>query len=110
MVQKEGGKTLSFPLLYPKPVRVLYQMGVTIVFLFVLAFLWFLFYAVVTPLQTAIATSMTPFDVSNSTYPAYELANTFIENLWGYFLAVAIIGGLATWLYIYAQRKGVVAR
>lgn len=45
----------------------------------------------------------------NSSWTHYTMlgyAETFITNFWTYLLVIAVIGGLALWVYIYEQRKG----
>lgn len=82
-----------------------YQTGVIIVTLFIMGFLFVVQFAVVDPLRTAIATDMTKYDVVNSTYPNFVLADTFMYNIWLYLL-VFVVMILAYWLYVYSQRKG----
>jgi len=87
--------------------RVLYVYAVVLVTLFVMAFLWLVLYAVVVPLQAGINSIMAQYDVANSSYQSYELANTFMTNLWAYLLVLVVLG-LAYWIYIYSQRREVV--
>lgn len=96
---------MSLPLIRPQPTRIIYVFGVLIVSLFIMGFLWFIMYAVITPIQASIATSMSPYDVANSTYANYELADTFMTNLWAYML-VFVVFILLYWVYLYSQRKG----
>lgn len=86
------------------PVNAIYGWTVALVFLFVIAFLWFITYAVMDPIRTAIGTAMAPYDVPGSPYPAFELADTFMHNLWLYMLAISSFV-LLLWIYHYAQRK-----
>ena len=95
---------MSLPITQPPQTRILYVVSVIIVFLFVMGFLWLIMYAVVTPIQAGIAAAMTPYDVANSTYDSFELADTFLTNLWQYFLMIAAFG-LAYWVWIYTQRR-----
>ena len=87
----------------PRPFRALYISAVIIVSLFVMAFLWFGLYAVIQQVGTAVASSMTKYDVANSTYTNFTLANTFITNVWLYFLVILMFG-LLYWVWIYSQR------
>lgn len=97
---------MSFPLIKPHPTRILYVAAVVIVSLFIMGFLWFFLYAVITPVQTAVASNMVQYDIANTTYTNYELADTFMTNLWQYFLVIFVLA-IAYWVYIYSQRKGV---
>jgi hypothetical protein len=83
---------------------VMYVYAVLIISVFVLAFFWFAFYAAMLPIQTAIGGAMTPY-ANNSTSLAYDLANTFVVNVWVFFLAIAVIA-LAYWGITYSQRRG----
>lgn len=97
---------MSFPLVSPyRPFRVLYVSAVILVTLFLMAFLWFGLYAVIHSLRAGIVASMTQYDVENSTYPNFVLADTFMINLWGFFLVIVVMA-LLYWVYIYSQRKG----
>jgi len=70
-----------------------------------MGFLWAVLYGVFVPLQAGIASAMSPYDVANSSYQSYQLADTFMTNLWSYLL-VFVVFILAYWVYIYSQRKG----
>lgn len=90
-------------------IRVLYVSAVVIVSLFIMAFLWFGLYSVMEGVSTAAVASITQYDVENSTYSQFTLANTFMTNIWQ-FLLVVIAFGLLYWVWIYSQRKNVVYR
>lgn len=77
---------------------------VSIVFLFIMAFLWFVFYYAITPVRTA-SNNLTAAYSNHTSYAALELADTFMFNLWFYFLALAFIG-ILLWSYHAAQRRG----
>jgi hypothetical protein len=70
-----------------------------------MAFIWFGLYAALSPLRTAIQGVMSQYNVNNSTYPSFELADTFMANLWTYLLMLFCFG-LLFWVWIYSQRKG----
>jgi len=70
-----------------------------------MAFLWLTLFSAISPLRTGILASMTKYDVANTTYASFELADTFMSNLWIYFLVVVVFG-LLYWVLIYSQRKG----
>lgn len=89
----------------PNRTRILYTFAVVIVTLFVMAFIWFIMYAVVMPTRAAILTNMAQYDTANSTYSSFELADAFVNNLWAFFLVILVFGVLY-WVYIYSQRKG----
>ena len=97
---------VSLPLL-PKfrPVRVLYVYGVIIVALFLMAFLWFILWAGIVNVRGAILSTMSQYDVVDTPYPSFELADTFLNNLCTYFLVIIVIV-LLYWAIIYSQRKG----
>lgn len=99
-------KTLSLPTLKPQPTWILYVTAVVLACLFIMGFLWFCLYAVFTQIQTAVASTMSQYDIANTTYTSYELADTFITNIWVYFLAIFLLG-ISYWVYIYSSRKGV---
>ena len=90
----------------PKPFRALYSLGVTITFLVLMAVLCFAFYAVISSISSAIGSSMNQYDLPNTSYQAYELANTFMLNLAEYLLALTVFG-LFAWILVYSQRKKV---
>ena len=95
---------MNSPLFYPKPTRILYVYAVILVTLFVIGLLWLVLYSVVVPFQAAIGSSMSQYDVANSSYSAFELADTFMSNLWVYLLVLVVIG-LSYWIYIYTQHR-----
>jgi len=97
---------VSLPLVQPPSTRVLYVFSVIIVSLFIMAFLWFIMYGPIVAIRTGVVAAMTPYDVENSTYDSFELADTFVTNLWLYFLVIFVIG-LAYWVWIYTQRRDV---
>jgi len=92
---------MSLP--YPKPTNILYTVGVLIVGLFVLALIWFGIYSVYVPLSSAITTSLSPYDIANTTYQSYELADVFMDNVFTYILVIAGIG-LLYWAFLHEQR------
>lgn len=97
---------MSSPLVNPyRPFQILYQTAVVLVALFLMAFLWFGLYACITSVRAGIIGTMTQYDTANSTYPSFVLADTFMSNLWAYFLVIAVLG-LLYWVFIYSQRKG----
>ena len=100
---------MSYPLASPyRPFQVLYQTAVVLVTLFLMAFLWFGLYACINSIRTGIMVTMAQYDVENSTYPNFVLADTFMSNLWTFFLVIVVMA-LLYWTYIYSQRKGLPA-
>ena len=97
---------MSLPFPYPKPARILYTFSVIIVALFVMGFLFTVLYAVIVPLRAAITSTMSQYDVANSTYTNFELADVFMNNLWVYLLVFVVLV-LLYWVYHYSQRKGI---
>lgn len=95
----------NFPVVIPdKPVRALYVVGVVVVFLFLMGFLWFICYAVLSPLRlAAMGQAVQYYEVD--TFDNLLLADTFMTNLWTYFLVIAVVG-LLYWVWIYSQRHG----
>lgn len=85
------------------PVRVMYQVAVVLVGLFLMAFLWYALYSCINPLRLATVANMEQFENMTS-YPSYTLADTFMANLWLFFVAIAGVG-LLYWSWIYGQRK-----
>ena len=97
---------MSMPLVSPyHPFHVLYQTAVVLVALFLMAFLWFGLYAGINSIRTGIMATMTQYDTADSTYSNFALADTFMSNLWQFFLVIVVVG-LIYWAFIYAQRKG----
>jgi len=86
----------------------LYVSAVVIVALFLMGFLWFGLYAVMEPLRAGIVNAMSQYDVENSTYPSFVLADAFVSNLWSFFLVIVVFI-LLYWVWIYSQRKGLPA-
>jgi len=86
---------MSFPIVGPRPHRVLYVYAVVLTALFIMGFLWFALWSGVTTIRSAIATSMNQYDVANTTYQTYELADTFVNNMWTYLLVIVVFGILA---------------
>jgi len=97
---------LSLPTIQPHPTRALYVTAVVLVCLFVMGFLWLIQYAVISPLRAGIVSSMSQYDVTNSTYQNFELADAFMLNLWTYFLVIVVLG-LLYWVWHYSQRRAV---
>jgi hypothetical protein len=87
---------------------VLYVYGVIIATLFVMAFLWMALYAAITPLRTGILASVSQYE-DDATYESLTLADTFMSNMWTYFLVIVFFG-LLYWVIVYSQRKGDVYR
>lgn len=98
---------MSFPLVSPyRPFQILYQTAVVLVALFLMAFLWFALNAAVSSVRAGILSGMVQYDVENSTYSNFVLADTFMTNIWTFFLVILVFG-LLYWAYIYSMRKGV---
>jgi len=95
---------MSFPFVAPRPHRVLYVYAIILTALFITGFLWFALWSGVTSIRAAIATSMNQYDIANTTYQTFELADTFLNNMWTYFLVIFVFGILA-YVFIYGQRK-----
>ena len=62
-------------------------------------------YVPITQVQAAIASTMEAYN-NDPTYASYELADTFMGNLWTYLLVIMVLG-LLYWAWIYSQRKSV---
>ena len=91
--------------LKPMPrVNAVYVIGVCFLGLFLFAFLWFVFYAGITQVGSAVTTIMEQYSETPS-YPTFQYAASFMVNLWKYLLAIAVLG-LLLWAIIYSQRKG----
>ena len=73
--------------------------------LFLMAFLWFVLNVAIQSVRTGILASLVQYDVENSTYPNFVLADTFMSNIWTFFLVIVVMG-LLYWVWIYSQRKG----
>lgn len=93
------------PTMRPQPTRIMYTAMVIAASLFILGFLWFCLYAAISLVQASTASVMSQYDIANTSYVNYELAETFIANIWTYLLMIAVLG-LGYWVYIYSQRKG----
>jgi hypothetical protein len=63
--------------------------------------IWFIMDNIVLSVQTA-GVSVAQSIGSNTA--RYNLINTFITNVWTYFLVLGLMG-LSYWVYIYTQRK-----
>lgn len=87
-----------------RPVRVLYVYGVIVVALFLMAFIWFILWAGIVNVRGAVLSTMSQYDVADTPYPSFELADTFLNNLWTYFLVLVVVV-LLYWALIYSQRK-----
>ena len=87
---------------------VMYVYAVVIVGLFVMAFLWFVVWASFTPLRTGVTDIMTQYNNESSPYPNFLLADTFMYNLWAFFMAIVVFG-LLYWAWLYSQRKNMEA-
>jgi len=87
------------------PVKIMYQVAVVFVGLFVMALLWYGLINCILPLSTGIATNMEQFENMTS-YPNFELANTFMLNLWLFLLVIVGIA-LLYWSWLYGQRAHV---
>ena len=90
----------------PRPYNILYTFAVILTALFILGFLWFALWSATSTIRGAIGSSMNQHDIANTTYQTYELADTFLNNLWTYMLVI-IVFGLLAWVFIYSQRKGI---
>lgn len=86
------------------PTRVMYVYAVIIATLFVMGFFWFMFYAGVSLTRASVSNVMVQYN-NNDTYTAFEYADTFMANIWGFFLVIMVLG-LLYWAYIYSQRRG----
>jgi type II secretory pathway component PulF len=84
------------------PTRIMYQVAVVFVGLFVMGLLWYGLISCIIPLSTGISSNMEQFE-NSTTYSSYELANTFMLNLWLFLLVIVSIG-LLYWSWLYGQR------
>lgn len=96
----------KLPMIRPHPTRIIYVFATVGVFLFVMAFIWFLFYAIIQP----ISATMTPvadsfYNSSWSLDQPFTLATSFMDSFWQFLLMFAVFG-LALWVYSYSQRRG----
>ena len=85
------------------PVRIMYQVAVVFVGLFIMAFLWYALYSCIAPLRAATVSSMEQFENMTS-YANFGLADAFMNNLWLFFMAIVGMG-LLYWSWVYAQWK-----
>lgn len=97
-------RQFNFKVLFP--IQVIYVFATIGVFLFLMAFVWFMFYAIIQP----ISASLTPVAASfhNSSWSLDQplsLATSFMDNFWQFLLFFAMFG-LAYWVYMYSQRRG----
>ena len=84
----------------------IYIFATIIVFLFVVAVVWFVVWAIITPVSDAITPIATSYH--NASWPLYDQLNyslTFMTNFWQYLLALAFFG-LVLWVYMYSQHRG----
>ena len=96
----------KLPLIKPQPTRIIYVFATIGVFLFVMAFIWFLFYAIMQPISAAISPIATSFhNDSWSLDQPLTLSLTFMDSFWEFLLMFAVFG-LAYWVYSYSQRRG----
>jgi len=93
---------LNMPII-PRPYNALYTFAVIFTTLFIMGFIWFALYQGVAAVQAAIVPVMSQYS-GEDTYPTFELVDTFLSNLWYYFL-VAVVFGLALWVYVYSQKR-----
>lgn len=88
------------------PVRIVYIFATIIAFIFVIAFVWFMLWAVMTPLGASITPIANSYH--NESWPLYDelnLAETFMSSFWQYLLLFAIVG-LALWVWMESQYRG----
>jgi len=81
----------------------LYVTAVVLLMVFLGGFLVFVCYSAIDQIRSSIATQMSDYSALDS-YPNYELANTFMVNLWK-FMPVILLLGVGYWVYIYSQHK-----
>lgn len=86
------------------PINAIYAWAVSLVFLFVMVFLWFICYAVIMPIRAGVTSNMVQFENMTS-YASWPLADLFMANVWIYFLVISSIAVLL-WVFHYTQRKG----
>lgn len=82
----------------------MYSWMTIIVFLFIIVFLWAVCYAVIVPIRASTTAVMSQFE-NHTSYSAFALADTFMNNIWYYFLAISTIA-ILLWSYYYAQSRG----
>ena len=98
---------MSYSMLQPKPpTRIIYVFATAITFLFIIALVWFMLYAVILPIGASLTTVADTFH--NSSWPLHTnltQAETFMSYFWQLLLVFAVFG-LAYWVWITSQRKG----
>lgn len=92
----------STPIIFP--VKVMYVYAVIIVCLFVMGFLWYVMDLVFVAVRGAMLPVMSNYS-NHTAYSTFALADTFMANVWKYFLAIMMLG-LLLYVIVYSQRKG----
>lgn len=88
---------------------ILYLYIVLIMALVACGFVWYVIACAVQAVQVGVGSTISSDKwVSNSTYQTFDLANTFVNNFWTYFLVLLVLG-LLYYGYIFSQRKGIPA-
>lgn len=103
---------VSWSIVYPEKRKVrrhrkrgvMYPYAVILLTLFAMAFFWVVWYMVVSGVRGAVMTGMEPLE-QNSTTPIFTLADTFVINIFTFFLMLMVIG-LFLWVIMYSQHKG----
>jgi len=94
--------------LVPRPYHALYTFAVVFTTLFFMAFLWFALYQGVVAVRAATVSAMSQYS-GQETYPTFQLADTFLSNLWYYFLVIMLFG-LVLWVWVYSQKQALMER
>lgn len=98
---------MSLPYYTPKPpTRIIYVFVTVITFLFIIALVWFMLYAVILPVGASLTEIATSFHTES--WPLYNTlsqAITFMQYFWKLLLVFAVFG-LAYWVWIESQRRG----
>ena len=68
--------------------------------------LWFFFASAIQSVQTSVNTQLGSGNwASENNWESFNLANTFVNNLWIFFLVFVVLG-CAYYGYVEAQRRG----
>jgi hypothetical protein len=84
------------------PTRFLYTFAVVLVYIIVVAIVWYIMTSIMSAVQIAGRSVALALGSADSTYVSID---TFYTNLFMYFLPIAIIT-LAYWVWVYTQLRG----
>ena len=85
---------------------ILYVLVTIVLFLFVIGFVAFTAWAIMTPISDALTPLADSYhDEAWTLSVQYGYAKTFMTNFWVYFMVLAFFG-LTFWVIIYSQHRG----